>query len=194
MLAKSTSNSVYWLKIDDFQHGHSRFAKGRVTNLDPQVPVLDVPLRDVSQEPRPLVGSVRCAAPRQVRGFALSGILDCRVFNTHNGHINDSTNDLAAYSLLALQVLQGVIMCLAIPGKITEIDEVAGLRVGKVQFGGIFRQTHLDFLPDVQLGDYVLVHVGFAISKVDAAEAERTLQLLSELGLEEELGPGEPPE
>jgi hydrogenase expression/formation protein HypC len=83
-------------------------------------------------------------------------------------------------------------MCLAIPGKITEIDEVAGLRVGRVQFGGISRQTHLDFVPEVQAGDYVLVHVGFAISKVDAEEAERTLQLLGEMGLREELGPEEP--
>jgi hydrogenase expression/formation protein HypC len=82
-------------------------------------------------------------------------------------------------------------MCLAIPGKITEIDEVAGLRVGRVQFGGISRQTHLDFLPEVQTGDYVLVHVGFAISKVEAEEAERTLQLLGELVLKEELGPEE---
>jgi hydrogenase expression/formation protein HypC len=80
-------------------------------------------------------------------------------------------------------------MCLAIPGKITEIDEVAGLRVAKVQFGGISRQTHLDFLPDANLGDYVLVHVGFAISKVDSEEAERTLQLLTEIVLKEELGP-----
>jgi hydrogenase expression/formation protein HypC len=81
-------------------------------------------------------------------------------------------------------------MCLAIPGKIIESDEIAGMRVGKVQFGGITRQANLDFVPEAQLGDYVLVHVGFAISRIDAEEAERTLALLEQLGLAtEELAP-----
>jgi hydrogenase expression/formation protein HypC len=66
------------------------------------------------------------------------------------------------------------------------------LRSGRVQFGGIVRQVSLNFVPEASLGDYVMVHVGFAISRVDAAEAERTYQLLQEMGaLEAELPPAE---
>ncbi len=80
-------------------------------------------------------------------------------------------------------------MCLAIPGKILEIQEQGAMRVGRVQFGGIVRQVSLDFVPEAGLGDYVMVHVGFAISRVDSAEAERTYKLLQEMGmLEAELG------
>jgi hydrogenase expression/formation protein HypC len=82
-------------------------------------------------------------------------------------------------------------MCLAIPGKILDCTEQGGLRVGRIQFGGIVRQASLDFVPEAQVGDYVMVHVGFAISRVDADEAERTYQLLAEMGaVEEELPPG----
>ena len=81
-------------------------------------------------------------------------------------------------------------MCLAVPGKIIEIQDVEGLRAGRVQFGGIVRQVSLHFVPEANLGDYVMVHVGFAISRVDADEAERTYKLLEEIGaLEEELPP-----
>ncbi len=81
-------------------------------------------------------------------------------------------------------------MCLAIPGKVVSIAENNGLRVGRIQFGGIVRQASLDFVPEAQVGDYVMVHVGFAISRVDAQEAERTYQLLEEMGaLEAELPP-----
>ena len=84
-------------------------------------------------------------------------------------------------------------MCLAIPGKILDTEELNGIRFGRVQFGGITRQTYLDFVPDAQPGEFVLVHVGFAISKVDEAEAARTLELLEQVGLvADELGP-EPP-
>lgn len=83
-------------------------------------------------------------------------------------------------------------MCLAIPGKILESEEQNGLRIGRVQFGGIIRHVSLDFVPEAQVGDYVMVHVGFAISRVDAAEAERTYQLLEEMGaLQAELPPSE---
>ncbi|HEX8814356.1 MAG TPA: HypC/HybG/HupF family hydrogenase formation chaperone [Terriglobales bacterium] len=83
-------------------------------------------------------------------------------------------------------------MCLAIPGKIIEIQEAAGLRAARVQFGGIVRQVSLQFVPEANLSDYVLVHVGFAISKIDAEEAERTYNALEALGaLQEELGPAE---
>ena len=81
-------------------------------------------------------------------------------------------------------------MCLAIPGKIIEIQDVEGLRAGRVQFGGIVRQVSLHFVPEANVGDYVMVHVGFAISMVDAEEAERTYKLLEEIGaLEDELPP-----
>jgi hydrogenase expression/formation protein HypC len=81
-------------------------------------------------------------------------------------------------------------VCLAIPGKIVEIQEVEGLRAGRVQFGGIVRQVSLHFVPEADVGDYVMVHVGFAISRIEAEEAERTYQLLEELGvLGDELSP-----
>ena len=80
-------------------------------------------------------------------------------------------------------------MCLAIPGKILDAQEQNGIRFGNVQFGGITRQTFLDFVPDALPGDFVMVHVGFAISKVDEQEAQRTYELLRQMGLlAEELG------
>lgn len=81
-------------------------------------------------------------------------------------------------------------MCLAIPGKILEIQEMGAIRAARVQFGGIVRQVSLSFVPEANLGDYVMVHVGFAISRVDAEEAERTYKILQEMGeLETELPP-----
>ena len=86
-------------------------------------------------------------------------------------------------------------MCLAVPGKIIEAEERDGNRIAKVQFGGIVRQAYLNFVPEAQVGDYVMVHVGFAISRVDAEEAARTYRLLEEMGLlEEELGGANQPE
>jgi hydrogenase expression/formation protein HypC len=84
-------------------------------------------------------------------------------------------------------------MCLAIPGRIVEISETDENRVGRVEFGGITRQAILDFVPEAQVGDYVMVHVGFAISKVDAEEAARTYALLNEIGALEEEQPDEAP-
>jgi hydrogenase expression/formation protein HypC len=81
-------------------------------------------------------------------------------------------------------------VCLAIPGKILEIQEQGQMRSARVQFGGIVRQVSLDFVPEAGLGDYVMVHVGFAISRVDRVEAHRTYKLLQEMGmLEAELAP-----
>jgi hydrogenase expression/formation protein HypC len=81
-------------------------------------------------------------------------------------------------------------VCLAIPGKILEIQQQGNLRAARVQFGGIVRQVSLDFVPEAGLGDYVMVHVGFAISRVDPVEADRTYKLLQEMGmLEQELAP-----
>lgn len=72
-------------------------------------------------------------------------------------------------------------MCLAIPGKVVEAYDRGGLRMARVQFGGIIREACLDYVPDTRIGEYVLVHVGFAISKVDEQEAARTYQLLEEM-------------
>jgi hydrogenase expression/formation protein HypC len=81
-------------------------------------------------------------------------------------------------------------MCLAIPGKIASSEEQNGIRIGRVEFGGVTRQTCLDLVPEASIGDYVLVHVGFAISLVDQEEAERSYQLLESMGLlQEEMGP-----
>ena len=81
-------------------------------------------------------------------------------------------------------------MCLAIPGKVISVEQSKGLRCGRVQFGGIIRQASLDFVPEAQVGDYVMVHVGYAISLVDEAGAQRTYELLEEMGeLEKELPP-----
>ena len=74
-------------------------------------------------------------------------------------------------------------MCLAVPGKILDTREENGSRLGRVQFGGITRLVQLDFVPEAGVGDYVIVHVGFALSKVNAEEAQRTYQLLEEMGM-----------
>jgi hydrogenase expression/formation protein HypC len=73
-------------------------------------------------------------------------------------------------------------MCLAIPGKVLEASQVGTNRIAKVQFGGVTRQIYLDFVPEAVVGDYVLAHVGFALSVIDQAEAERTFRLLEEMG------------
>jgi len=71
-------------------------------------------------------------------------------------------------------------MCLAIPGKIIEICEEEDLRMGEVDFSGIKKRVVLAFTPDAEIGDYVIVHVGFAISVLDPEQAEATLQLLED--------------
>lgn len=78
-------------------------------------------------------------------------------------------------------------VCLAIPGKMLEPYLVGGLRMAKVEFGGITRNTCVEYLPEAKAGDYVLVHVGFALSIIDADEAERTYKLLAEMGQLDEL-------
>jgi hydrogenase expression/formation protein HypC len=72
-------------------------------------------------------------------------------------------------------------MCLAIPGKVVESFEQRGLRMAKVQFGGITREACLEYVPETQVGEYVLVHVGFAISRVNEEEAKRTYELLDSM-------------
>jgi hydrogenase expression/formation protein HypC len=79
-------------------------------------------------------------------------------------------------------------MCLAIPGRVLETTDVAGMLTGKVDFAGVTRRVCLAYVPQARAGDYVLVHVGFALSLVDEAEAEQALELLASLGvLEQEL-------
>ena len=85
-------------------------------------------------------------------------------------------------------------MCLAIPGKILSDQDLGFARTGRVQFGGIVREVRLDFVPEAVTGDYVLVHVGFAISKIDEQEAHRTYLALADLGsLEDEFSPEDSP-
>lgn len=78
-------------------------------------------------------------------------------------------------------------MCLAIPGKVLETFARSGMQMGRVQFGGVTREACLEYVPDTKAGEYVLVHVGFAISRVDEEEARRTYQALMELGQLSEL-------
>jgi len=78
-------------------------------------------------------------------------------------------------------------MCLGIPGELLEVREDQELRMGKVRFAGISRDVCLAYVPDAVPGDYVLVHVGFAISKIDREEAERSYRILQEIGQTAEL-------
>ena len=79
-------------------------------------------------------------------------------------------------------------MCLGIPGRIIDRQDDAGLAVGTVDFGGVRREVCLEYVADeVSVGDYVVVHVGFAISKVDEEEAQRTFRVLREMSQLDEL-------
>lgn len=73
-------------------------------------------------------------------------------------------------------------MCLGVPGKVIEVYEQHRIRMGTVDFGGIRREACLAYAPEVQVGMYVVVHVGFAISVVDEDEAARSYELLEEMG------------
>jgi hydrogenase expression/formation protein HypC len=80
-------------------------------------------------------------------------------------------------------------MCLGVPGKLIEIYKVNQLRMGKVDFGGVMREACLEYLPDVKVGDYVIIHVGFAISQLSEREAAETLSILREISdINAELG------
>ena len=78
-------------------------------------------------------------------------------------------------------------MCLAIPGRVVETHEADGMKMAKVNFGGMLKSVCLVYTPDAMPGDYVLVHVGFALSRVNQEEAERTFKLLEELGQLDEI-------
>jgi hydrogenase expression/formation protein HypC len=76
-------------------------------------------------------------------------------------------------------------MCLAVPGKITEIYEANGLLMGKIDFGGVVREACLTYVPEAKVGDYTIIHVGFALNLIDEKEAMETLALLEEISKQE---------
>jgi len=82
-------------------------------------------------------------------------------------------------------------MCLGVPGKIVDIYEKSGLQMGKIDFGGgTMRETCLAYVPEAQIGDYTIIHVGFALNILSEEEALETLALLQEIiDIEDELGP-----
>jgi hydrogenase expression/formation protein HypC len=82
-------------------------------------------------------------------------------------------------------------VCLGVPGRVVATADVAGLLMGMVDFGGVTREVCLGYVPQARVDDYVIVHVGFAISLVDEAEAQRTLEILRLMGaLDQELDTG----
>lgn len=72
-------------------------------------------------------------------------------------------------------------MCLGIPGKIIEIHEANGLRMGRIDFGGVVKEACLAYVPEAQVGDYTIIHVGFALSVLSEEDAQETLALLKEI-------------
>lgn len=83
-------------------------------------------------------------------------------------------------------------MCLGIPGRVAETYREHDVLMGKVEFGGIFKRVCLEHVPDVRTGDYVLVHVGFALSRIDELEAQRVFELLRSMDQLDELKAGSP--
>ena len=80
-------------------------------------------------------------------------------------------------------------MCLGVPGKVIEIYEANGVRMGKVDFGGVSKEVCLAYVPEIEIGEYTIIHVGFAITRLDEQSAQESLKLFQEMGkLEEELG------
>lgn len=74
-------------------------------------------------------------------------------------------------------------MCLAIPGLVEAVYEVEGVRMGQLQFGGVTKEVCLEYLPNIAVGEYAIVHVGFAISRIDEQAALDSLRTFAELGL-----------
>lgn len=80
-------------------------------------------------------------------------------------------------------------MCLAVPGKVLDIEERDGTRMATVDFGGVVKEVCLEYVPDLRVGEYAIVHVGFALQRLDEESARHTLALFEELGLlQEEFG------
>jgi hydrogenase expression/formation protein HypC len=78
-------------------------------------------------------------------------------------------------------------MCLAVPGKILEIYEINGLPMGKIDFGGVTREVCLSYVPEAKIGDYTIIHVGFALNLIDEQEALETLSLLDQIANQDPL-------
>ena len=74
-------------------------------------------------------------------------------------------------------------MCLGIPGKVVEIYQANNMKMGKVDFGGVVREACLEYLPEIQVGDYTIIHVGFGISRLNEEEAHETLELLQQMDM-----------
>ena len=72
-------------------------------------------------------------------------------------------------------------MCLGIPGKVTELYELNGMNMAKVDFGGVIKEACMAYLPDIKVGDYTLIHVGFGLSIIDEKEAKETMDLLNQI-------------
>ena len=72
-------------------------------------------------------------------------------------------------------------MCLGVPGKVIELYEVNGMKMGKVDFGGVIKEACFEYLPEIKVGSYAIVHVGFALSEVDEEEVEKTYELFREI-------------
>jgi hydrogenase expression/formation protein HypC len=80
-------------------------------------------------------------------------------------------------------------MCLGVPGKILEVYQKEGLRMAKIDFGGVTRESCLEYVPEANVDDYVIIHVGFAINKLSEEEAQESLEAIQEmLSIEEEMG------
>ncbi|MEU7019377.1 HypC/HybG/HupF family hydrogenase formation chaperone [Streptomyces sp. NPDC046203] len=80
-------------------------------------------------------------------------------------------------------------MCLAVPGRVLDVEDRDGTRMATVDFGGVVKEVCLEYLPDLRVGEYAIVHVGFALQRLDEESARRTLELFETLGmLQEEFG------
>ena len=77
-------------------------------------------------------------------------------------------------------------MCLAVPGKIVDIYETNGLLMGMIDFGGVTREACLSYVPEAKIGDYTIIHVGFALNLIDEQEAMETLSLLDQISRQDE--------
>jgi len=72
-------------------------------------------------------------------------------------------------------------MCLAIPGKVTELYETNGMKMAKIDFGGVIKEACMEYLPEIKVGDYTIIHVGFGLSILDEKEAFETMELLRQI-------------
>ena len=79
-------------------------------------------------------------------------------------------------------------MCLAIPGKVTELYETNGMKMAKIDFGGVVKEACMEYLPEIKVGDYTIIHVGFGLSILDEKEAFETMELLKQI---DAMGAGE---